>query len=96
MKPNEYRQVQAWDKMIRIVVLAFLLLSAFMAFCAAIVISALETSEHANLLRGALLMFAAAAVGCALAFRKSERLTWKHWSVICMLAAPGAVYTLLH
>jgi len=82
--------------MTRIAILGFLSLSAFMAICTAIVISVLETSENANFLRGALLIFAATAIGCALAFRKSERLTWKHWSVICVLAAPGAVYTLLH
>ena len=96
MKPNQYAQAHAWDAMIRIAVLGFLFLSAFMAVSSAIVISVLDHSEDANILQGGLLLFGTAAFGVALGFRKSERLTWKHWLIICSLAAPGALYTFAH
>ncbi|MDG2512169.1 MULTISPECIES: hypothetical protein [Sphingobium] len=96
MKPNEYAQAQAWDSMIRIMVVGCLFLSAFMAACSAIVLSILADSGDAILLRSALLVFGTLAFAAGLAFRKIDRLTWKHWSVICLLAAPGAIYMLVH
>jgi hypothetical protein len=96
MRPNEYEQAQAWDAMIRIAVLGSLFLSALMAVSSAIVISVLDHSENANILRGLLLLFGMVAFGVALGFRKAERLTWKHWTIICPLAAPGALYIFVH
>ena len=96
MSPNKYEQAQAWGAMIRIVVLGSLFLSGLMAVSSAIVIGVLDHSENANILRGMLLLFGMTAFGVALGFRNAERLTWKHWSIICLMAAPGTLYIFVH
>ena len=94
MKSNPYAQAEAWEAMTRVAVMGFLFLGALMALSSAIVISVLETSEGAKILQAALLIFGFSAFATALAIKKAERLSWKHWCVISILAAPGAVYTL--
>lgn len=81
--------------MVRIVAMGFLFLGSFMAVCSALVIGILNISEGSKILQAVLLIFGSLSFAAALTVKKAERLSWKHWTIICLLAAPGALYTFM-
>jgi hypothetical protein len=95
VKSNPYAQAEAWEAMIRMVVLGFLFLSSLVTVGAALVLAVLNPSGSSKILTAALLIFGFLSFAVALGFRKVERLSWVHWVVVCVLAAPGALITFL-
>jgi hypothetical protein len=88
---GDFGQVQGWEKLQRMAIICSLILSAVQTWAFALVLMVLGNGEDAKLLTSGLLLFGVLAAAVAFSFRRLQSPNWKHWLVVAVLAAPGAL-----
>jgi membrane protease YdiL (CAAX protease family) len=94
MANSKFAQAEAWESTKRIWITVCLALSAIQTWALAFVIGLRGSGDDHKLLAAGLLLFGGLAIAVALGFRKLRQLSWKHWLVVVVLAAPGAIAAL--